>query len=219
MDRELSDTVKITPANDRIRFYNYEHADGSGILYLVNEGSQAYEGKVWVAPETMRDSLGKANSTRKIYGYDAWNNQIYPVILTASNEITIKIEARKSIIFMLDSAEYVSKLPLEETIEQRIINCKRKCVEIDKGRKRSRCRSIDYPTFIEEKEVNLPDCLAEEKPLFSGFVRYEKEITFSDTEMVFLEITNASEGVEVFVNGKRMISPKNEPMIQLIFYG
>ena len=49
--------------------------------------------------------------------------------------------------------------------------------------------------------VNLPDHLAEEEPLFSGFVRYEKTIACEKGEGLLLEISEASEGVEVFVNG------------------
>ena len=61
-----------------------------------------------------------------------------------------------------------------------------------------------YPAFEGEKEISLPDPLAEEQPLFSGFVRYEKSITLEDNRSVLLEITDAAEGVEVFLNGKSL---------------
>ncbi len=41
----------------------------------------------------------------------------------------------------------------------------------------------------------------EEEPEFSGFVRYENEFMARKGEPLWLEITDASEGVEVFVNG------------------
>lgn len=77
-------------------------------------------------------------------------------------------------------------------------------MELTEGWKRSVCRSIAYPAFEGEKEISLPDPLAEEQPQFSGFVRYEKSITLENTSHVLLEITNAAEGVEVFLNGKSL---------------
>ena len=55
--------------------------------------------------------------------------------------------------------------------------------------------------FQKEKTVTLPDHLAEEEPLFSGFVRYENTISCKKGEGLLLEISKAAEGVEVFVNG------------------
>ncbi len=68
------------------------------------------------------------------------------------------------------------------------------------GWKRSICRSIDYPAFKEKKTVEIPDNLAEERPDFSGFVRYENQMVWEKGTRFLLEIQNASEGVEVFVN-------------------
>lgn len=67
--------------------------------------------------------------------------------------------------------------------------------------KRSICRNIDYPNFKDEVEVQLPDHLAEEMPEFSGLVRYENMFMSNGNESLVLEVTNAAEGVEVFVNG------------------
>lgn len=67
--------------------------------------------------------------------------------------------------------------------------------------RRSICKSIEYPGFGEAKEIRIPDNLAEEEPEFSGFVRYENSFTAKEGERFYLEITDAHEGVEVFVNG------------------
>lgn len=65
------------------------------------------------------------------------------------------------------------------------------------------CESAAYPCFHDFKDVNLPDVLAEEKPAFSGFVRYDREIPVpADARSAILEITDAHEGVELFVNGR-----------------
>ena len=73
------------------------------------------------------------------------------------------------------------------------------------GWRRSLCRAIEYPSFSEKKEVSLPDFVEREKPDFGGYVRYEKvfDLTASETasDNIILEITDAAEAVEVFVNG------------------
>ena len=191
-ENEFSDMIKLSPANDRIRCCNYEYEDGSSMLFLVNEGAQIYEGNMMIL-----------SGTKEYYGYDAWNNQVYPVRPTGSGEIAVKIEPKKSMILILNDIEAAS-LTLTETTVQRLCRYEGKCVELMEGWKRSICRSIDYPAFTEEREISLPDSLAEEQPLFSGFIRYEKNIMLDDTKQVILEITDAAEGIEVFLNGESL---------------
>lgn len=70
--------------------------------------------------------------------------------------------------------------------------------------KRSICRSIDYPKFEKDKVIILPDDLAKEEPEFSGFVRYENTFQGKEGDSYLLDITDAHEGVEVFLNGKSL---------------
>lgn len=70
------------------------------------------------------------------------------------------------------------------------------------GWRRSTCAGIDYPAFGGAKPVSLPDNLAEEQPAFSGLVRYGSAFELPGPGRVTLELTDAYEGVEVFVNGK-----------------
>lgn len=70
--------------------------------------------------------------------------------------------------------------------------------------KRSVCESLEYPEFQNECSVRLPDRLAEEMPDFSGFARYEMVWTVRKKAETILWIEDASEGVEVFVNGKSL---------------
>lgn len=66
------------------------------------------------------------------------------------------------------------------------------------------CRSIEYPNFKAKKEVTIPDRLHEEEPEFSGFVRYENRFMGEAAATYILEISDAYEGVEVFLNGKSL---------------
>ena len=191
-ENKFSDIVKLSPSNDRIRCCHYQYEDGSSMLFFVNEGTETYKGNAAILPEV-----------QTIYGYDAWNNQVYPVQQNSSGEVAVTIEPRKSVIFILNDP-VASSLPLQKTVEQKLCGYEGTCMELTEGWKRSVCRSIAYPAFEGEKEISLPDPLAEEQPQFSGFVRYEKSITLENTSHVLLEITNAAEGVEVFLNGKSL---------------
>jgi hypothetical protein len=52
--------------------------------------------------------------------------------------------------------------------------------------------------------VTIPEDIAVALPEFSGFARYETGIRYSGNQTVTLEITDAGEAVEVFVNGKSL---------------
>ena len=69
---------------------------------------------------------------------------------------------------------------------------------------RSVCEGALYPDFADAKSVCLPDVVSDELPDFSGFIRYETEIEADKNHAYTLEITDAGEGIEVFVNGKSL---------------
>ena len=85
--------------------------------------------------------------------------------------------------------------------EKRSVTVSGEPIKLNEIWKRSICRSIDYPNFGEKKEIILPDMLHEEEPYFSGFVRYENRFEAKAGGQYVLEISDAHEGVEVFVNG------------------
>lgn len=174
----------IEPANDRIRIYHYEHKDGSAVYLFVNEGTECYQGKVSLAEK------------RKCYIYDAWENQIQRTD-AADGTLQVEIHPRKSLIVVFEEGE-VSESYCEpvKALEKQIV--------FAAPFTRSICRSIQYPAFEKEKEVTLPDHLVEEEPAFSGFVRYENKFLAEEGKRIVLEITDAAEGVEVFVNDRSM---------------
>lgn len=184
--------IYVTPADNRIRCLHYIN-DGD-IYYFVNEGTKTYRGELALP------------SKGSCYQYDAWENKIYKVL--AGTRIRAEIEPGKSLIIIFGDTDGIQ--PADR------VRAEGKEVPLKDGWKRSICRSIDYPAFSQEKEVSLPDSLAFEKPGFSGFVRYEnsfmteknekvrdgKEKNIDQKEMgAVLEISDAAEGVEVFVNG------------------
>ena len=71
----------------------------------------------------------------------------------------------------------------------------------NEGWTRSFCSAAAYPDFHSPRQIALPDHMETEYPEFSGFIKYEKELFCETGEReLILEITDAYEGVEVFVN-------------------
>lgn len=181
--------IEISPANDRLRYYHYEYSDECGIYYFINEGTETYHGTVHV------------KDRRESYLYDAWDNTLYPSKYDG-NVLELHLEPRKSIVLVLDTTvddikelSYGAIMPNPEDLEK---------INFGGKWKRSICRSIEYPQFHDQKAVFIPDCLEDEEKLFSGFVRYENTFNAESGQHILLEIENAAEGVEVFLNGKSL---------------
>lgn len=178
--------MQIVPEEKYIRSYQYY--GNPEILYLVNEGINIYEGTVHL-PE--KDG--------KCYRYDAWENCLEALDKKPSVEgieIKICIEPGKSWIIVWDHTEMV------DFKRNRIAFQNRKKIPLIKWM-RSVCSSIEYPKFSGTKSVAVPDFAEKEYPDFAGVVRYETSVMFQEYEAseIILEITDAGEAVQVFVNG------------------
>lgn len=169
--------ITLSPANNRVRVLRYQ--GDSPVYMLVNEGETEYCGSV-VLPD-----MGAC------YAYNAWQNRLESVSAKTGKHgtvVSLSLAPLKSLFIVFDRAEE----PLEEEKEYEHIPA-------NDGWTRTKCRSIAYPNFAEEKKVNLPDEAEKEYPKFSGFFRYERELNGNGYDG--LEISDAHEGVEVFVNG------------------
>lgn len=180
--------ISIEPSDDRLRYYHYVHDDGTSVYLLVNEGVKEYSGTIVF------------NRTERCYLYDAWNNCLEAADY-ADGRLNICVEPLKSCIVIFDKTA-----DAEETaaLMREAVCADGEMVILEQGWKRSLCRSIDYPKFADECEVSLPDSLEEERPMFSGFVRYENTFFAKKSDRIVLEITDAHEGVELFVNEKNL---------------
>ena len=182
--RGLKDAV-IAPENSRIRVLHYQAADE--FYMLVNEGTEPYEGTVQLPFEG------------PVSLYDAWENQV--VEIAAGPDIPLTLDPSKSIF--LFRGDYGDGRTGEIAARKALFSQAAK-EDFSEGWTRTFCKSIDYPGFGAEKTISLPDTLHEEEPDFSGFVRYEKTLTAEENEKVLLEITDAYEGVELFVNDESL---------------
>lgn len=184
--------ITLVPKNDRIRYFHYVHKDGTEVYFFVNEGTETYKGNVQIGNKS-------TTQAKLVYLYDAWDNCIEPAEVK-DGMLVLEIEPLKSRLFVFDATASTKEV---QTIgKKKIYHAgEKETVEFSGAWKRSICRSLDYPAFIREKEICIPDNLAEEEPEFSGFVRYENTFTAHRCEKLYLEISDAYEGVEVFLNG------------------
>lgn len=184
LEEESLREISFVPADSRIRCYHYQQGDGAELYFLINEGIKPYQGRIF-----FQQKEGYC------YRYFPWENRVLPC--SCEGGLELAIEPCKSQLVVFD--QRASREELESYLLPELPLGER---ELLAGIwKRSVCRSVEYPCFGEEKEVTLPDCLAEELPEFSGFVRYRKSIYCKAEEQVVLELTDAREGVELFVNG------------------
>lgn len=186
--------ISIMPENNRIRYYHYEHADGSAVYMFVNEGNGIYEGTVEM-PES-----------RACYVYDAWENTIQDAEAvrdetTGITKVSLVLEPLKSYLLVFESRDTAEAVLKEKTTQ---ISGEGVEIPFISTWQRGICRSIEYPNFKAKKEVTIPDRLHEEEPEFSGFVRYENRFMGEAAATYILEISDAYEGVEVFLNGKSL---------------
>lgn len=181
--------LSISPKNDRIRYRHYVHDDGTELFFFVNEGTAAWHGLV-----TLPEMTGKV-----VYLYDAWENRLAHAELSESR-LSLSIEPLHSaaVIFDPTAAEedFVSLLHRDysDTAEKHELCFSSHWL-------RDICRSKAHPAFSGEKTIQLPDALAEEEPEFSGYARYRNRFEANANDRLFLEISDAHEGVEAFLNG------------------
>jgi hypothetical protein len=173
--------ILVYPEAKKLRVLHYKNENS--IYYFVNESDKTYTGKV------------KISQKGQAYSYDAWNNVLLKQDYSETEEgmdLEIVLAPSESrIIVIAEVDENVLQLPIITDGEK---------ISLNKGWKRSICRSIEYPNFKEEKEIQEFKSLAEDKPEFSGYIRYENEFESRNDASAVLEITDAYEGVEVFIN-------------------
>lgn len=173
-----------------LRYYRYAHEDE---LYMfVNEAtSTVFTGKVTV-PATGSACI-----------YDPWNNCLRPVKATAieaGTELELTVRPYEPVIVVF--GDITGKLYAEPAVTGDKLTLGKWTI--------SACESKAYPAFeAVAEEDSLPNA-GKLLPDFSGFIRYDTSFTSSAAPAV-LEIEDAFEGVEVWVNDIRigsMVAPR-----------
>lgn len=177
--------IKLSVKNRYIRYLHY--LKENDIYFFVNEGTDKYTGVVTLPNEG------------RLYRYDAWNNRLENIKYHTRKyhtEVEVEIEPMESLLLIFDEVDGdLLQMPLKEMEkEEYLVKQPVKWI-------RSIATSIEYPHFTQEEEVCIPDNLAKEQPHFSGWIKYETTIVLPRTKRGLLTISDAYEGVEVFING------------------
>ncbi len=183
LDKRSLRSVLLNPENPDIRMLHI--ASDMDLWMFVNEGKELWKGVVSLP------------SSGECCVYDAWENGLRSVKTEADGnrtKVCLTLKPLKSTI-LLFGCNASSSYFLPESFDGAEI-------PLNNDWERSVCRAIDYPNFKNGKTVSLPDSLAAEMPHFSGFVRYErKDFIEKVPSRAILSVSDAHEGVEVFVNG------------------
>lgn len=166
-------SVHMDPQNKDIRVLEYEKDDVK-IFYFFNEGNVPYTGTTGL-------------DLKNAYEYDAWDNKIYAV-----KDDVITLYPNKGRIFVLEKAD-------AGLLSERIKLSGEK--HILSAFERSVCEAINYPNFEKKESVQIPEDYSKKDKYFSGFLRYEKTLDLPAGKKTVLKISDAYEGVEVFLNG------------------
>ena len=180
LQNEVHGEAGILPESGRIRIYHYKGEEE--IYYLVNEDSCPYHGMLSVP------------ALDDCYSYDPWENQV--------QELSYRQEGGKTCIFLdMKAGEgKVIAVGKKERLSQAFCLPRNKKV-LSGHWNYSLCRAAGYPDFSEWKELKEFGNIGEKYPGFSGFIAYECTLDKPDASRVVLEIPDAGESVEVFLNG------------------
>ena len=182
-----AESPRPIPANRDLRSLHVRGEDGD-VWMFVNEGDEVWSGTV--------DLSGTGTDPDGPFClYDAWENGLRLAQTDAENRLRLRVEPLHSVIVVRG---YEAKA--EDLLPPPFAG---RPIPLDDGWMRSTCRAIEYPQFENEKPVCLPDRAAEEMPRFSGFIRYRRTLNIEKIpSRMILTLTDAYEGVELFVNGK-----------------
>ena len=192
--KEVSGEIRLAPQSWRIRAFHYRGAEE--IYYFVNEDDKPYEGTAEIP------------AVEDCYAYDAWENRVFAQEQETEDgktKLSLSLRAGESRIVVLGSRRDL-EMPFWPGLEAAGADDMSavRAIPLKEGWKRSVCRSIDYPAFSEAKPVSLPEDYGRTDKKFSGFLAYEISFARPEEKRVLLEIADAGEDVEVFVNGESL---------------
>lgn len=173
------------PVFRRLRYYHCL-SDGQELYLILNEDpGEPYEGIVSIPAQ------GEVSS------YNAYDNTLAPASTKKTEggmEIALSLQPLEMAIFVID--------PTKEAPEAFTKHARCQYRPVSAEWTVSIAESLEYPDFHDSFTTKKLDSIAKRYPNFSGFVRYETEITLSpeDATADYLELEDAYEGAELWIN-------------------
>lgn len=179
--------IKVSCFEPYLRYYHYKQ-DNSDIFMFFNE-----------APYKVINTRVEIPILSKSYLYDAFENKVRLADFQKENGktyIDLELNSYESKVFIMTN----DKIEVEESVSNKIDD-----IDISNNWKVSFTKQDNYTQF-DEKEIELKELIdiscIEGLENFVGTIRYEKEVLIDKLYTnLFLEIENAYEIVEVFING------------------
>jgi hypothetical protein len=203
-------SITLSPENPRMRAFHYRK-ENRELYYFVNEDDKPYEGKIRIP--AMKSGIA----------FDAWTGTTFvqqQEDQENATELYMKLRPSESRIFFagakredVSQIEQICAQSSEGSLYEQLDQTTATILPCLHNWTRSTCRSIDYPHFGNRKEIEGFEDYSRTDRKFSGYIAYENQFTCSkpavagtgDTQTengkIILEITDAGEDVEVFVNG------------------
>jgi len=172
--------AQLTPENNCLKTAHYPGAPE--LYYLFNEGDSRYDGVI---------NLPQKSS---LYEYDAWGGRELELDCWNHGDksyVNLSIDPGKSMIIVNgEPDETALHAPLfltgDKTKQREFV--------------RSVCKCADYPSFSRCRRIKKPEKYSVKHKRFPIVIRYETAFSLESFVQVALEITDAFEAVEVFVN-------------------
>ena len=198
----LRDSV-IAPSDKGIRVLHYEKE--RHIYYIVNENDYCFRGSI-VLP-ALNDCMG----------YDAWRNRVYKPDTRQTDSglrIDFILDPHQSLIFTDADMETLAQMAALSERNEQLVEMDRPLREIVDGAKSKTaikefdiavCENINYPNFIAKGRIKAVEAdtfegYQKQDKKFSGIIAYSATIEAERSRRNIVEITDAYEGLEVFVN-------------------
>lgn len=182
----VSREAVLTPENPRIHMYHY--CGEQEIWYVVNEDNRRYNGEITLP------------YMEACVGYDAWDDCYLPLKSEADTKtgrmrVDICLEGHEALI--LTSGNHMENGEKSQLNYREIHMQEGQCIE---NWEMAKCRAIEYPMFSNWEKIDKFEDVGKKHKKFSGYIAYRASIELKNTDKSILEITDAGEDVEVFIN-------------------
>ncbi len=184
--------ISIVPEYKQLRYYHYEKEDA--VFYVLNNEST---GKTYAGEITL--PWGGQFEQEDVVLYEAMKNRLYHVPVRVEGDrlyVDLQIAPYEEVVLVLEKGIGNRDIPVWKK-PRTVIKA------VEGPWKISVAEALQYPEFTAVGEIEILRSFGELRPNFSGFIAYENTFLLEEAaEELVMTITDAYEGVEVWVNGQ-----------------